>query len=393
MNSSLPFTPEQFFEVFAAYNRALWPAVIGLWLYSLTGAVVLARSRRCDRFLVAMLGVQWGWAALAYHAAFFSRINPAAWLFAALFLAQSALFVWFGILRTDLRFTSRGSIRHAVAWMLIAYALAYPFIVQADARDLLYAPSFGLPCPTTLLTIGLLFAADPPWPRVLAAIPVTWAFIAGSAALLLGVKADLMLWVAGGALAGFVLAPARFGRSVRASHDEKSRKLPGDDLIVTPIGELDHAITIHRPRDDVWPWLAQMGAGSRAGWYSYDALDNGRQPSAERIIPELQQLAVNMTFPALPGATDGFTLLAFEPQRHLILGWVTPAGTRLMTWAFVLEDCGGQSTRLIVRARGGPEYQFHGLPWSVAKSLVTLIHFIMQRKQLLGIARRAEARV
>ena len=31
-----------------------------------------------------------------------------------------------------------------------------------------------------------------------------------------------------------------------------------------------------------------MGAGSRAGWYSYDLLDNGRRPSATRLVPELQ---------------------------------------------------------------------------------------------------------
>jgi pimeloyl-ACP methyl ester carboxylesterase len=62
----------------------------------------------------------------------------------------------------------------------------------------------------------------------------------------------------------------------------------------------------------------------------------------------------------------------------------------LMTWAFVLEDIGHDSTRLIVRARGGPGYRFHELPWWAAKHIVTMIHFVMQRKQLLGIARRAE---
>lgn len=186
-----------------------------------------------------------------------------------------------------------------------------------------------------------------------------------------------------------VLGP--FVRSVRARPDETTRRLPGDDLIPAPIGVLDHAITILRPRREVWPWLAQMGAGSRAGWYSYDFLDNGRRPSAERIIPELQTLTVGMIAPALPGATDGFTVLAFEPQRFLVLGWLTPQGARLMTWAFVLEDGPHESTRLIVRARGGPGYRFHGLPWWAAKRVVAAVHFIMQRRQLLGIARRVEA--
>ena len=180
-------------------------------------------------------------------------------------------------------------------------------------------------------------------------------------------------------------------KSVRASRAERTRVLPGDELIPTPLDSLTHAITIRAAPMDVWPWLAQMGAGNRAGWYSYDFLDNGRQPSATSLIPGLQRLLVGMVFPALPGATDGFTLAAFEPGRSLVLDWKTPDGVRLVSWAFVLEPLDGGSTRLIVRARGGPAYRFHGLPWSVTKRLVPFVHFMMQRKQLLGIARRAEA--
>jgi hypothetical protein len=188
----------------------------------------------------------------------------------------------------------------------------------------------------------------------------------------------------------FSFFPTPLMRSVRATVDERTRTRPGDELIKEPIVSLDHAITIRRPRHDVWPWLAQMGAGSRAGWYSYDLFDNGRQPSAEHIIPDLQKLAVGMVFPALPGAADGFTLLALKPQRFLVLGWLSSEGARLMTWAFVLEDAANGSTRLIVRARGGPGYHVHGLPWWAAEPVVRIIHFIMQRRQLLGIARRAE---
>ena len=77
---SLPFAPDQFFAVFAAYNRSLWPFALVLWFYALAGAVVLARSRDRGRFLAMMLVVQWAWAALVYQATFFSGINPAAWL-------------------------------------------------------------------------------------------------------------------------------------------------------------------------------------------------------------------------------------------------------------------------------------------------------------------------
>jgi len=183
-----------------------------------------------------------------------------------------------------------------------------------------------------------------------------------------------------------------FSRSIRATRTEAGQPLPGDDLIPKPVGSLTHAVTIKRPPHEVWPWLAQMGAGSRAGWYSYDFLDNGRQPSARRIVPELQSLTAGMVFPAVPGATDGFTLLAFEPERFLVLGWLSPDRSPLVTWAFVLQELAG-GTRLIVRARGGPAYAFHGLPPWISQRVIRLVHFIMQRKQLIGIANRAERSV
>ena len=202
----------------------------------------------------------------------------------------------------------------------------------------------------------------------------------------------VMVWAIVVMVVGTLGTPRRtYGRSVRASADERTRALPGDALIPACRGSFTHAITIHRRPDAVWPWLVQMGAGSRAGWYSYDWLDNGRRPSAARIEPVLQQVSVGSVFPALPGVTDCFTLLAFEPERYLILGWWSADRGVLMTWAFVLERTANESTRLIVRARAGAEYRFQGLPLWLTAPIVRVVHAVMERKQLLGIARRVEA--
>jgi membrane protease YdiL (CAAX protease family) len=187
------------------------------------------------------------------------------------------------------------------------------------------------------------------------------------------------------------LASPTAGRSVRATGEEKTRALPGDERIPQAIDTLTHAATIRRAPREVWPWLVQMGAGSRAGWYSYDWVDNGRQPSATRIIRELQHPEIGTIFPWLPGATEGFTLLAIEPERVLTLGGVAPDGTLNVTWTFALDEVAPGVTRLVVRARGGPGYRFHGLPLPLTKLVARVGHFIMQRKQLLGIAQRAEA--
>jgi hypothetical protein len=96
-------------------------------------------------------------------------------------------------------------------------------------------------------------------------------------------------------------------------------------------------------------------------------------------------------FAALPGVTEGFIVLAFEPERSLILGWPNPNGDPLVTWAFVLEERPGLTTRLIVRTRGAAGYRFLGLPAWASPQIARLVHFLMQRKQLLGVARRVES--
>jgi hypothetical protein len=174
-------------------------------------------------------------------------------------------------------------------------------------------------------------------------------------------------------------------RRIRASRPERERGLPGDDFITQAIGSLTHAVTIRCSRENLWPWLTQMGAG-RAGWYSYDFLDNRGRRSAARIVPEFQSVSVGTLFPALPGATDGFFVLACEHGRFLVLGAPPQDGKYAATWSFVLEETDPNATRLIVRVRVNRGYRLCGLPLWIVK----LIHYIMQRKQLLEIARRAE---
>ncbi len=177
---------------------------------------------------------------------------------------------------------------------------------------------------------------------------------------------------------------------VRATPAEESMTLAGDGLIPQPIGSVNHAITIRRPPRDVWPWLVQMGSG-RAGWYAYDFIDNGGHTSAERILPEDQTIGIGSIFPALPGAKDVFVVAQCEPEHSLVLAWRLPDGRYQTTWAFVLEQPQPDQTRLIVRGRVASGYRPYGLPQWLAVSTGHLAHFIMQRKQLLGIARRAEA--
>ncbi|WP_159930235.1 MULTISPECIES: hypothetical protein [Nocardia] len=76
-----------------------------------------------------------------------------------------------------------------------------------------------------------------------------------------------------------------------ATPAEVAAEYPGDTLVPAPTGCSTMATTLEAPRETVWCWLVQMGA-DRAGWYSWDRLDNRGRPSATRIVPKWQDLRV-----------------------------------------------------------------------------------------------------
>ena len=191
----LPFSRTEFLDVFAAYNTTFWPVIALLWLASLRVVMLLRQSRDgADRAAVVLLSLHWAWSGIAYHAVFFSSINPAAWLFAGLFVVEAALLSYEGLRRNRLRFSVGRSPRHVVAAVLLLYSLAYPLVVLAEGLTLPRAPIFGVPCPTTIFTTGVLLTTEH-LPVSVIVIPVLWATLAGSSALLLGVHADLMLLI------------------------------------------------------------------------------------------------------------------------------------------------------------------------------------------------------
>lgn len=193
----LPFTAEQFLEVFRRYNETVWPAQ---WLLLATGVLVVTLavwpSARRARIAATLLGALWIWTGVAYHLAFFRTINPAATLFAALAAAQGVL-LWDAGQRGRLTFDWSSRLRARVGGVLVAYGLlVYPALGWLLGHRYPEMPTFGLPCPTTIVTWGILAWATPPVPRMLLVIPAAWSVVATSAALQLGMWEDLGLPVA-----------------------------------------------------------------------------------------------------------------------------------------------------------------------------------------------------
>lgn len=200
----LPFTREQFIAVFADYNAAVWPAQVVAYVLGVgMAAAVLRPSPTGHRMVSIGLALMWAWTGVVYHGLFFSRVNPAALGFAALFVVQGVLFAQLGALRQGLVFgTSKGPAAW-LGWGLVIYAaMLYPALGAWAGHGYPQMPMFGItPCPVTLFTFGLLLLTTAPVPRALLAIPLAWSLLGGSAAFLLGIVQDWPLLFSGAAIA------------------------------------------------------------------------------------------------------------------------------------------------------------------------------------------------
>jgi hypothetical protein len=213
---TLPFTSDQFYAVFGAYNEAVWPAQLFLVALAVLALVFVAFPRRWSGQAVSViLALFWAWSGLAYHLTFFTSINPLAYVFAAVSATGALVFIWQGVVRRRLRFQFARSARAAVGVALVVFALfIYPAWSVYSGHGYPEMPSFGLPCPTTLFTMGLLTFLVPPYPRSTLVVPVLWCLVGVQAAFLLGVWQDLALLVA--AAVGAVLIARSSMPSARA---------------------------------------------------------------------------------------------------------------------------------------------------------------------------------
>lgn len=191
------------------------------------------------------------------------------------------------------------------------------------------------------------------------------------------------------------------GRTAGSTRAERASVLPGDELVAAPLMVTNHAVTVDAPAGDLWPWLVQMG-WHRGGWYTSRWVDRllfpANSPSADRIVPEWQRLAVGDWVPdGAPETECGFVVDRLMPAEHLVLhstqhlppdfrdrfgAWID------WSWAFVLRDLGDGHTRFLfrTRARVGP-------PWLAVAYWALLVpaDFVMSRQMLRGLRRRAEA--
>jgi hypothetical protein len=189
----------------------------------------------------------------------------------------------------------------------------------------------------------------------------------------------------------------RLGRTSGSTHAERSRRLPGDELIARPSLVTNHAATLPAAPEQVWPWLTQVG-WHRGGWYTPRWVDRllfpGNWPSADRLEPSLRRdLRPGDTIPDGPPGTAEFVVQRAEAPRVLVLhsrthlppGWDVRFGAALdWVWTFALapEESG---TRLLIRNRGRVHPRWLDYAY---RAVITPADHIMTRGMFRGLATR-----
>lgn len=191
----MPFKVEEFIGVFRAYNNSVWPFQIVLFISAIFIILLVVRNRNySSKVITSILIFYWFWIGLVYHILFFSHINPAAYAFGAIFILQAVLIYKAGILDKKLNFRWQSTTAGYTGAILIFYALIiYPLLGFYFGHVYPDNPTFGLPCPTTIFTLGILLWSKDEIPFYIIIIPIIWAVLGLSAALNLGIKEDLGL--------------------------------------------------------------------------------------------------------------------------------------------------------------------------------------------------------
>jgi hypothetical protein len=195
----IPFSTEEFLTLFELYNNAVWPTQLVLHAMALAlFFLILKGGKFVDKIVIITLAFFWIWMGVVYHIGFFSSINPLAYGFGLFFLIQGLLFLYAGLFQRKIEFNFAYSPTVIIALLLVLYALLiYPILGFYSGHAYPRSPTFGVPCPTTIFTFGVLLLTSNRLPWYLIAIPFLWSLIGFSAALHLSIYEDYGLVAAG----------------------------------------------------------------------------------------------------------------------------------------------------------------------------------------------------
>jgi hypothetical protein len=170
-----------------------------------------------------------------------------------------------------------------------------------------------------------------------------------------------------------------------ATDEEIAASYSGDELVPTPRITYTRTISINASPEEIYPWMAQLGA-DKGGMYSYtwlESLIQCPQTNADRIHEEWQGLKAGDKVLMCPDENmpPAYIVAINEENRSIVLGhkendlWVE-------VWQFNLIPQIDETTHLVIRSRSTTQGWF----WDAIRPG----EFIMMRGMMQGIKERAE---
>ena len=162
-----------------------------------------------------------------------------------------------------------------------------------------------------------------------------------------------------------------------ATDEEVNHQMSGDDILKRPTFVATRAISINASPEEIWPWIIQIGY-KRAGFYSYDRLDNDGIHSSDNILPEYQGLQVGDVIPMTKEINA--VVIELDPYDSMVMDfqpWV---------WSWGLYETEPGHTRLVTRVYYRSEH-------FITNFMADAFEIFMMRKCLLGIKQRVEATI
>jgi hypothetical protein len=159
-------------------------------------SVILLHSKKesKNKLIGGFLGILWIWIGIAYHFAFFTEINKAAFLFGGLFVLQGLFFLLETFSRKKLEFEFSEKTMDFVAYFFLIFGIViYPILLFFLENSLEMTITLGLPCPSTILTFGFLMLTSSKLSKYLLIIPALWTIVGTSAAINFGVYPDYLM--------------------------------------------------------------------------------------------------------------------------------------------------------------------------------------------------------
>lgn len=217
----LPFSLEEFLDVFRTYNEAIWPMQILLYLFGGAAIFAVLINRTFSSKLISLIhSLLWIWMGVVYHLIYFTSIDNLAYVFTIQFVLQGTFFFYQGVIKNRLHYRLTRDLDGMIGIMLLTYALVvYPVLSQLLGHPYPNNSTFGAPSPTVIFTIGFLFLLEGKIPTRIIIVPLVWSLVGFFAFISLNIREDLGVMIAGVLLITRVLLNNMFKEKRRVLTD------------------------------------------------------------------------------------------------------------------------------------------------------------------------------